>query len=169
MATVDFGRHSEDYSTYRPGFPDSFYDRIESVLPLRGMHALDLATGPGVIALELAARGASVVGIDSAAGQIEAALQVASKRGLQDVTQFHVANAEETGLPTNSFDLVTAGQCWHWFDSVAALKEIWRLLRPKGNLVIANYSYLALHSDVVHETEELILRFNPKWTMAGQS
>ena len=32
-----------------------------------------------------------------------------------DITWRH-APAENTELPSTSFDAVTAGQCWHWFD-----------------------------------------------------
>ncbi|MDH3217079.1 MAG: class I SAM-dependent methyltransferase, partial [Candidatus Krumholzibacteria bacterium] len=66
-------------------------------------------------------------------------------------------------------DLVTAGQCWHWFDSGAAMVEMQRVLRPGGVLAIANYSYLAEHSPVARETEDLVLEFNPSWTMAGST
>lgn len=79
-STVDFGRHSDDYASFRPGPPESFYRRIESLVSLRGTRALDLATGPGTIALELAARGCSVVGIDISPEQIGAAGRLALVR-----------------------------------------------------------------------------------------
>ncbi len=47
--------------------------------------------------------------------------------------------------------------------------EIKRVLRPGGVLAIAYYSYLAEHTPVAHETEDLILEFNPSWTMAGST
>jgi SAM-dependent methyltransferase len=82
---------------------------------------------------------------------------------------FRIAGAENTGLDASSFDLVTAGQCWHWFDSGAAMVELQRVLRPGGVLAIAYYSYLAGHAAVARETEDLILEFNPSWTMAGST
>ena len=57
MKNVDFGRHSDDYARYRRGFPGSVYERLESLMHLQGARALDLATCPGVIALELGKRG----------------------------------------------------------------------------------------------------------------
>ena len=156
MGDVDFGRHSEDYARHRPGFPASFFDRIG---PLRGLRALDLGTGPGTVALELARRGADVLGIDVSRGQIEAA-----GRG-----RFAVARAESVPAPDGAFDLVTAGQCWVWFDHDAALGEARRVLRPGGRLVVAHYCYLPQRSAVARETEALILKHNPAWTMAGHS
>jgi len=169
MSDLDFGRHSEDYAAYRPGPPASFYRRLDAVAPLRGARALDLATGPGTIALELAARGSRVVGVDISAGQIAAARRLAAERGLEDAARFDVAGAEATGLEAGAFDLATAGQCWHWLDSRAAFSEARRVLCAGGLLVIVYYSYLAEHSPVARETEALVLRFNPSWTMAGSN
>lgn len=169
MSTIDFGRHSEDYAAYRPGFPASFYQRLDAITRIRGSRALDLATGPGTVALELAARGSAVVGVDISADLITTAQRVAKERNLEDNVRFRVARAEQTGLAANAFDLVTAGQCWHWFDSAAAMAETQRVLRPGGVLAIAHYSYLAEHAPVAHDTEDLILTFNPSWTMAGSA
>ena len=167
MTDVDFGRHSDDYADHRPGFPPSFYERLERLVPLRDARALDLATGPGTVALELAARGADVLGVDAATGQVAVARRVAAELRLDERARFEVADAEATGLPDAGFDLITAGQCWHWFDHDAALAEATRLLQPGGLLAIAEYSYLAEHVDVARETEELVLRFNPSWSMSG--
>jgi SAM-dependent methyltransferase len=169
MTPVDFGRHSDDYATSRPGFPEAFYERLDRLVSLRGTRALDVGTGPGTMALELAARGGSVVGIDTSPEQVLAARRVAEERHLEGATEFHVGRAEDTALEAGSFDLVTAGQCWHWFDGEVVLKEAARVLRPGGVLAIAYYSYLARHSAVARDTEELILEFNPTWAMAGWS
>jgi ubiquinone/menaquinone biosynthesis C-methylase UbiE len=106
------------------------------------------------------------VGIDISEGQIATAKRVSKERDLEDKVHFRVATAEDTGLDASSFDIVTAGQCWHWFDSGAAMAEIQRVLRPDGVLAIAYNSYLAEHSPVAQDTEDLILEFNPSWTMA---
>ncbi|MDH3455476.1 MAG: class I SAM-dependent methyltransferase [Gemmatimonadota bacterium] len=167
MSNTDFGTYSEDYAAYRPGYPASFYQRIDAITPIRESRSLDLATGPGTIALELGARGSSVVGIDTSGELIATAQRVAKARTLSEKVHFAIASAENTGLEANSFDLATAGQCWHWFDSGAAMTEIQRVLRPGGVLAIVYYSYLAEHTPVARETEDLILEFNPSWTMAG--
>lgn len=169
MSSVDFGKHSEDYAAYRPGPPASFYQRIDTIARIRDSRSLDLATGPGTLALELAALGSHVVGIDTSPEQIATAMRVAKERNLEDRVHFKVARAESTGLDPDSYDLVTAGQCWHWFDGEAALAEVRRVLRPGGVLAIAHYSYLAEHSPVARDTETLILEFNPSWPKAGET
>src|SRR5262245_65721405 len=95
---IDFGRYSGDYAAERPGPPDAFYDRLDRMRALRGARALDLGTGPGIVALELAARGASVVGLDISESQIAAARQAAETRGLA-YARFEVARAEESKQP----------------------------------------------------------------------
>jgi SAM-dependent methyltransferase len=169
MSNVDFGRHSEDYAAHRPGPPASFYRRLGDFVRLAGSRSIDLGTGPGTIALELGALGSSVVGLDVSPEQVATARRVSKERKLEARVQFRVASAESTGLEAGAFDLVIAGQCWHWFDGDAALAEARRVLRPDGVLAIANYSYLAAHSLAARETEELILEFNPSWDMAGCS
>ena len=169
MADVDFGRRSGDYAEHRPGFPDSFYDRIERIHPLDGACALDLGTGPGIVALALACRGAKVTGVDIAEPQIRAAEQVALAEGLSGRCSFRVGSAESLEIEDASLDLVTAGQCWHWFDERAAMNEVLRVLKPKGTLVVAHYCYLPRHDALARASEELVLRFNPEWTMAGMT
>lgn len=169
VSQVDFGRYSEDYAAYRPGLPGSFYERLGRFVELPRARALDLATGPGTVALELGARGAAVVGIDVSPGQIEVARRLANDRGLQGRVELVVGRAEETGQGAAAFDLVTASQCWHWFERAAVLAEVRRVLRPGGVLAIVHNAYVPEHSALARDTEALILEFNPDWTMAGGS
>lgn len=166
-APIDFGRHSGDYATQRPGFPDSFYVRLERFRPLVGARVLDLGTGPGIMALPLAERGAHVIGTDISANQIAAARALADERGLSDRCSFEVSPAEQSRFPNASFDVITSGQSWHWFDHDKALAECTRLLAPGGLLVIAHYSYLPQHSPLARDSEALVLELNPSWKLAG--
>jgi ubiquinone/menaquinone biosynthesis C-methylase UbiE len=122
---------------------------------LSGKRVLDLGTGPGLVALELAARGANVVGIDIASDQIRAAEDTALDRGLSGSCRFLVRPAEETCLAGASFDLITAGQCWGWFDEARTLREMQRVLAPGGLLAVAHYCYLSRHSDVARTTASI--------------
>jgi hypothetical protein len=74
-----------------------------------------------------------------------------------------IATEEQTGLPSHSFDAVTAGTCWHWFDRRLAALDSRRLLKPAGRLIIAHQDWLALNGNVVEATEALIREHNPAW------
>jgi SAM-dependent methyltransferase len=164
---INFGRRSDDYAEHRPGLPDSFFDRLERHVPLDGAIVLDLGTGPGPTALAMARRGARVTGVDISPQQIDAAQRSARQQELDERTEFLVRPAEKTELPDESFDLVTASQCWVWFDQDTVLREVSRVLRAGGILVVAHYCYLPGFSPVAERTEALVLEHNPGWTMAG--
>ncbi len=129
--SVDFGRTTADYCRFRAGFPAEFFARIESLgLAGRGSRVLDLGTGPGTIALNLARRGARVTALDPALPMLEATAAQARAEKLEIATI--EGKAESTELPAAQFDLVIAGQCWHWFDRPRAAAEVRRLLVPAG-------------------------------------
>jgi SAM-dependent methyltransferase len=163
---IDFGRSADDYDRYRPGFPESFFDHLDRkgwIAP--GLRALDLGTGTGSLALGFAARGLVATGLDIAPDLLDVARRTATARGFD--AEFVEANAEDTGLPGASFDLVSAGQCWWWFDSARTAREAARLLVSGGRLLICDFSYLPLPGNVCTRTEELVLEHNPGWPKAG--
>jgi len=163
---VDFGRTSSDYARHRAGFPDAFFERLARQGLLRpGLRAVDLGTGTGTVARGLARHGCTVTALDVSAPMLESARGLATEAGLR--IDFHQAPAERTDLPSEVYDLFTAGQCWHWFDRPAAAREAARLLAPGGRLVIAHFDWLPLPGNVVAATEDLILAHNPDWSMAG--
>ncbi len=45
-------------------------------------------------------------------------------------------SAEHTFLPSNSFDVVSAGQPFHWFNPIEAKKEFKRILKRSGNVLL---------------------------------
>jgi SAM-dependent methyltransferase len=163
---IDFGRTAVDYEQFRPGFPRSFFDRLEEegwIAP--GQRALDLGTGTGSLALGFAGQGLEATGLDLAPQLLEVGRQRALDRGVS--VRFIEGRAEETGFDDGVFDLVSAGQCWWWFDAAATLDEVRRLLVPGGRLLICNFSYLALPGNVAGRTEDLVLKHNPGWPKAG--
>ena len=163
---ADFGKTAQDYGKHRAGFPDEFFARLEKMGIVRaGMRALDLGTGTGTIARGLALRGCDATGLDRSEPLMEQARELDREAGV--AVKYVVAAAENTGLPAASFDLVTAGQCWHWFDRARAAAESRRLLKPGGHLVIGHFDWIPLPGNVVDATEKMIEKHNPKWRMGG--
>ena len=162
---IDWGRTSRDYSLHRPNYPDRFFDLLASLgVGIKGQRILDLGTGIGFLALRFAQQGALVTGLDIAKGQIEEAQRRCAATGLS--ADFVVRHAESTGLPSGSFDVVTASQAWLYFDTARAVAEVNRLLKPDGLLVTSHFCWLPRQDLIARASEELVLRYNPKWTGA---
>jgi SAM-dependent methyltransferase len=166
--TVDFGRTAADYARHRAGFPERLFEHLLTVGMVRvGERLLDLGTGTGALARGFAKRGLLVTALDVAPAMLAEARRLDRAAGL--AVRYLAARAEASALRDASFDVVSAGQCWHWFDRPRAAAEVRRLLRPGGRVVIASFDWLPLPGNVVAATEALIRQHNPAWTMAGGS
>jgi len=163
---TDFGKTAADYSQHRAGFPDAFFDRLFAKgLARPGDRALDLGTGTGTIARGLALRGLSVSGLDPSPELIGEARRLDARAGvtIEYVETSIEDHARAPSLDAASFDLITAGQCWHWFRRDRAAAEAYRLLAPGGFLVIAHFDWVPLPGNVAAATERLVGEHNPKW------
>lgn len=166
MQGVEFGRTAADYARHRAGFPPRFFERLRASEVVRpGERALDLGTGTGTVARGLAALGLRVVGLDPSRAMLLEARRLAAAEGVR--ASWVEARAEAPGLAAGAFDVVAAGQCWHWFDRPRVAAEVARLLVPGGRAVIAHFDWLPHPGNVVEATERLVLAHNPAWTGAG--
>ena len=164
--TVNFGLTATDYGKHRAGFPPSIFTRLAPHgVGQPGQYIVDLGTGTGTLARGFAARGCAVIGIDPALAMVEEARRLAAQAQL--TIDFRTGTAEATGLPDGSADVVSAGQCWHWFDRTAAAAEVARILQPAGKVVIAHFDWLPLKGNMVAATEALIKEYNPAWHLDG--
>lgn len=101
---------------------------------------LDVGTGTGLVALRAArtVTAGSVLGIDHSAGMLERASSKAAELGIGDRVRFKAMDAEALDLPDKSFDAVLSlFVLLHLPHRLAAVKEMHRVLRPGGRLVVA--------------------------------
>ena len=164
--SVNFGRTAADYGRYRAGFPPRFFKRLfDEGWVATGDRVLDLGTGTGTIARGLALRGCHATGLDSEQHLLTEAARL--DREAATGVAYVEGRAEGPGLPPASFDVVTAGQCWHFFDRARTIREVARVLVPGGRLVIAHFDWLPLRDNVVASTERLIAATNPHWYLGN--
>lgn len=113
-----------------------------------GQNLLDIGCGTGelvVAAARIIADGGRVLdgyalGVDATPGMIDLARQRAAQEGI--VARFEVAVAESLPLPDAVIDGVTSSFFLHHLPSAVkaeALREMWRVLRPGGRLVVTDY------------------------------
>ena len=158
----DWGNASKDYAKYRDIYPDEFYQRITALgLCRKGQTALDLGTGTGVIPRNMYKFGADWTGADISENQIAQAKRLAMEENM------NAAPAEKTNLPDNSFDVITACQCFMYFDKSLILPEIKRMLKQNGRLLILFMAWLPSESEIAYNSEKLVLKYNPQWTGGG--
>jgi len=164
----DWGRTQADYDRYRPRYPARVFEALASFgVRFEGARICDLGTGTGFMALELARRGASVVGVDLSAVQLAVAEANARVENLD--ARFVASRAEATGLAGAQFDAVTAAQCALYFEHPAVDAEIERLLVPGGLFATVHLSWLPREDALARASEGLVLRFNPDWSAADWS
>jgi len=114
------------------GVPDT---SLELLPPdLTGKAAIELGCGTGYVSGWMVRRGARVTAIDISADQLATARRLAALHGA-DIA-FVEGNAEATGLPDAAFDLaISEYGAAIWCAPEIWLREAWRLLRPRGELV----------------------------------
>jgi demethylmenaquinone methyltransferase / 2-methoxy-6-polyprenyl-1,4-benzoquinol methylase len=124
------------------------YDRMGSVLSLGrdpswrrflvsrvnaipGSWVLDVATGTGLVARELAARNVRVVGVDQSPAMLRRGQAAVRRYGLVERIRFVLAQAQTLPFPDETFDALTFTYLLRYVDDPAAtLRELARVLRP---------------------------------------
>ena len=123
-----FGRVAESYDRGRPTYPRQ---AVEWLVGSGPCSVLELGAGTGKLTRTLVELGHDVHATDPD----EAMLDVL-RRNLPDV-RTSVGGAERIPAPDLTYDVVIAGQAFHWFDLDKALPEISRVLNPGGTLALA--------------------------------
>ncbi len=122
------------YIRYRPPYPDEFLVDLRSHAKTTGHGSLlDLACGPGRVAIPMASYFHSVLAVDVDAEMIAAGEQEASRRGVTNIAWL-VERAEDLQLPARSLELITIGEAFHRLDQERILERALGWLQPRGSL-----------------------------------
>ncbi|MBQ2828640.1 MAG: class I SAM-dependent methyltransferase [Clostridia bacterium] len=159
----DFGKTSAEYAKYRDIYPERLYEELYALgVGRKNTSWLDIGTGTGVLPFNLCNYGASITGVDISESQIEVAKTLTIEKGVNNVS-FLVSPAETTPFEDNSFDCITAAQCFWYFDRDKIINEIKRLIKPDGVFVKIYMSY-TLDDEIAEKSHELVKKLNKNWT-----
>jgi SAM-dependent methyltransferase len=122
-----FGHAAEAYERGRPGYAEAALDALE--LPPDAL-VLDLAAGTGKLTRQLVSRFARVLAVEPLDEMRAVLARVVPE------AEALPGSADAIPLPDGSVDAVFVGEAFHWFASDDVLREIARVLRPRGILAI---------------------------------
>jgi ubiquinone/menaquinone biosynthesis C-methylase UbiE len=99
---------------------------------------LDVACGPGIVSCYFAGHARHVTGLDIVPAMIERAERLAAERNVENVT-WKLAPVTELPFPPASFDcVVTRFSLHHFLQPQAALREMKRVAKPGGTVVVCD-------------------------------
>ncbi|HZO81203.1 MAG TPA: methyltransferase domain-containing protein [Candidatus Binataceae bacterium] len=134
-----FRRQAEAYSTMKVVTDPRI---LESMVELSGAapdaRVLDVASGPGYVAMAFAAKCRAVIGIDATDRLVARARAEAAPRGINNVT-FMLGDVERMPFAAGEFQATACRFAFHHFaHPKAVLAEMARVLRPGGRMVIVD-------------------------------
>lgn len=116
---------------------------IKKLKPVEPQLILDVATGTADVALmtyELL-HPQKIIGIDISTGMLELGRKKIEAKGLNNVIELQTGDSEHIQFPDNYFDAITVAFGVRNFENLAkGLKEMLRVLRPGGKLVVLEFS-----------------------------
>lgn len=149
---------------------------VSRVHAIPGSWVLDVATGTGLVARELARKNLRVVGLDQSPAMLGQAVRRTRDAGLGERIRFVLGQAQALPFADEAFDAVTFTYLLRYVDDPAAtLAELARVLRPGG--VMASLEFHEpqdpwLHAGWLAYTRTLLPAFgwlrSPAWYRTGR-
>lgn len=164
----DWGKTSKEYAKFRDIYPEIFYKKIVDMgLCVEGQQVLDIGTGTGVLPRNMCSYGAKWTGTDISSEQIEHAKLLSKETGMN--IDYLAVSTEEMDFADGSFDVITACQCFWYFDHEKVMPKLARLLKDSGKLVILYMAWLPFEDKIAGASEELVVKYSPNWSGAGET
>lgn len=150
-----FDAIATNYNTSHDGkfCADMYAPLIEAIHKVKGENLLDLGCGNGNLLTQLVRSGFVLTGVDLSEAMIEQARQ-----RLDGYAELIAADAGHLPFPADAFDVLVCNASFHHYpEPEAALKEMHRVLRPGGTLLIGE-CYMA---QPLRAAMNVLIRFSP--------
>jgi len=143
ISSEDIQAFIESRNREHPGKMEDEFAARALTLGIESGIVLDVGTRAGLIALKIIWQNENLVamGLDTAGPLVERARATATAWDLNERAVFQVGDPRRMRFKSGYFDLVVSDCSLHRFDNaVEVLREIGRVLKPKGAILIRDYS-----------------------------
>ena len=124
---LSFGAAAEEYDRVRPSYPPELIEELVTLSTRTSLRTvLDVGAGTGKAAELLVARGLRVLAVEADARMAA----IVDRKGIA----VEVSPFQQWDAGGRTFQLVTAGQSWHWMPQPASAAKAFSVLRPGGHL-----------------------------------
>ena len=165
----NFDSLAGDYAQYRPGYAPSIVTTVLALVgrPAHSIDAADVGAGTGIWTRMLAAQNLHSI----TAVEPSDEMRRNGKLTPENKITWLKGTAEETGLASGAYDLVSMASSFHWTDFDKACAEFQRILRPGGRFVALWNPRMVELNPLLVEIEQEITRLNPavKRVSSGRS
>ena len=137
LVREEFTRQADEYAKAAVIRDQAHIERfVRMIDPAADARVLEVATGPGYIAMALARVAREAVGVDLTEAPLQIAERNKSERGLTNVS-FRVADAENLPFADGEFDVVVCRFAVHHFENPrSVLGEMARVCRTGGTVAV---------------------------------
>jgi SAM-dependent methyltransferase len=123
------------YDRYREPYPAEFFAEVAGRLRFAGSERLlDIACGPGMLAIGFAPYVASCVGVDPEPGMLAAARELAKEAGVR--LELIESRFEDLAASAGPFQIATVGRALHWLDKDRAPAMIAQMVTSGGYMLV---------------------------------
>lgn len=109
--------------------------------------------------------GAKWTGTDISENQIAQAKRLSKGMDID----YYTRSTENIAFPDHSFDVITACQCFWYFDHERCMPNFYRMLKPDGRILVLYMAWLPFEDKIAEASEKLVLKYSPKWSGAGET
>ena len=122
---------------------------------ISGRNVLDVGTG--VLPRNMYRFGAKWTGVDISCEQIEYAKRLSKGMDIN----YYACPAENMNFSDSTFDVITACQCFWYFNHAKLASEFYRILKPGDRVVFLCMEWLPFEDEIAAASEKLVLKYNP--------
>ena len=159
--TERFSNRVDDYVKYRPSYPEAVIDTLIERCGLSFDSAVaDVGSGTGIFTRLLTPAVGRVIAVEPNASMRAVAESLA---GVESVD----GTSESMPIDSDSIDLITAAQAFHWFDRGPTKAEFQRVLKAGGWVALIWNERQSEGSTFLVEYDVLLNRFCPDYQAAN--